>query len=213
MFHVEFDLELKDKYKKKHLVGVDEAGRGPLAGPVVACAYLIKDYNNSILNEIKDSKKLSPSKREKLFSVLINQKDFFFAFGYSTNQEIDEYNILNATFLAMKRAVERLMRYLNLNVDDVLVAVDGNRFVKDLSLNQTCIIKGDSKSAVIGCASIFAKVLRDRWMDYYHKIYPLYNFKKHKGYPTKTHMEIIEKLGYSPIHRKTFKFCKSLNYE
>lgn len=210
MFHVKFDLELREKYKKSYLIGIDEAGRGPLAGPVVACAYLIKNYNNPILTEIKDSKKLSPLKREKLFNYLINKEDFLFSFGYATNNEIDQYNILNATFLAMKRALRRLLRYVS-NTNDILIAIDGNKTLDEFSsIQQICVVKGDMKSAVIGCASIIAKVLRDRWMNYYHNIYPSYDFKKHKGYPTKAHVEIIENIGYSPIHRKTFKLCKKV---
>lgn len=213
MFHIEFDLNLKRNYKKKYIVGVDEAGRGPLAGPVVACAAIISDYNIPTLNEVKDSKKLSPSKREEIFNSLIKNDNFLFSIGYSTHQEIDTYNILNATLIAMKRALDRLLRSNLFSYDEVLIVIDGNRILDGLNLPQLSIVKADSKSAVVGCSSIFAKVIRDRWMDYYHKIYPQYNFKRHKGYPTKAHIEAIERFGYSPIHRKTFKGCKSLVYE
>lgn len=208
MPHVNFDLNLKNKFQKKFIIGVDEAGRGPLAGPVVAAACIINNYSNQIIKDVTDSKKLSPIQREDLFRKLLSNECVFFSFAYSTHTEIDKYNILNATLLAMKRAVDRLTRYLSLMIDDVLVVVDGNKTIKDILFKQIAVVKGDEKSAAVGCASIFAKTLRDRWMMYYDKIYPVYDFKKHKGYPTAYHMKLIEKHGLSPIHRQSFAPCK-----
>lgn len=204
MGHVAFDCDLKKRFRKRYLIGVDEAGRGPLAGPVVSCACIINDYSDSIVLDITDSKKLTPKKREGLFKKLLENQTVSFGFGYATPNEIDRYNILNATLLAMKRAVERLVSSLLIDQDELIVVVDGNRTIKDLRLRQIAMIKGDLKSAAVGCASIFAKVLRDRWMSYYDKLYPGYGFKKHKGYPTFSHLRMIEEYGLSPIHRKTF---------
>lgn len=207
---INFDLKFKEDTKKRFLIGVDEAGRGPVAGPVVSCACFIKDYSIPLLLQIKDSKKLSSSEREKIFSQIIRTKDISFYFSYATPQEIDSINILNATLLSMKRSVEGLIKrnLFSCQSQDILVIVDGNRKIKDLNFENIPVVKGDDKSAVIGCASIIAKVIRDRWMDYYDTLYPYYGFKKHRGYPTSYHIEMIRKYGLSPIHRVSFSPCR-----
>ncbi len=175
--------------------GVDEAGRGPLAGPVYAAAVILP--KNHIVEGVNDSKKLSEKKRELLFDRIINEC-VCWSVGTASEKEIDEINILQATFLAMKRAVD------GLEIVPQLALVDGN---KAPSLNATdveTIVKGDAKSASIACASIIAKVSRDRYMLEMAKKYPQYQFEKHKGYGTKLHYEMIEKYGICDIHRKTF---------
>lgn len=189
----QFDLE-----KATEVIGVDEAGRGPLAGPVVAAAVKLKKYSNE-LQEINDSKKLSEKKREKLFDIIMNSFDV--GVGIATAEEIDEINILNATFLAMKRAIEELSSKTNINS---LILVDGNFKIREYAGNQEAVIKGDAKSLAIAAASIIAKVTRDRKLVEHDKKYPEYGFAKHKGYGTKAHREALLKYGASPIHRKSF---------
>lgn len=205
-----FDEELKRKYSRKYIIGVDEAGRGPLAGPVVACASLISDSSCDFFKEVNDSKKLSLKKREILFKKMISSNAVRFGFAYSDNIEIDKINILNATLLAMKKSVMRLVSYLSIDMDDLLVIVDGNQKIRDFNCFQIPIVKGDSKSLSIASASIFAKVLRDRWMDIIDMNNPVYDFKTHKGYPTKKHIELIKKHGLSAYHRKSYAPCKVL---
>lgn len=177
------------------VLGVDEAGRGPLAGPVVASAVLIKNYAEEFA-EINDSKKLTEKKREKLYDIIV--KNCYVGVGIVDEKRIDEINILNATFEAMKKAVEEIKEKYD------IILVDGNKKIKDLDKNQEAIVKGDSKSLAIAAASIIAKVTRDKIMLEYAKKYPNYEFEKHKGYGTKRHMELILKNGASEIHRKTF---------
>ncbi|MGC8867614.1 MAG: ribonuclease HII [Elusimicrobiales bacterium] len=203
-----FDLDIIKAYSGRNLIGVDEAGRGPLAGPVVSSACLIKDYLNPLILKIKDSKGLSQSSRERLFREICSCGDIVFSFAYSTNTEIDDINILNASLLSMKRAVERLIKRCGFQYSSVILIVDGNKKIKGLELEQICVVKGDEKSACVGCASIIAKTLRDRWMSYYDRLYPQYGFAKHKGYPTKLHIRNIEKYGLSPLHRTSFAPCK-----
>lgn len=205
-----FDEELKKKYLKKYIIGVDEAGRGPLAGPVVACASFISDSSYDFFEEVNDSKKLSPQKREILFKKMISSNVVRFGFAYSDNIEVDKINILNATLLAMKKSVMRLVSYLSIDMDDLLVIVDGNQKIKDFNCFQIPIVKGDLKSLSIASASIFAKVLRDRWMDIIDLNNSVYDFKTHKGYPTKKHIELIKKHGLSVYHRKSYAPCKGL---
>lgn len=188
-----FDIE-----KGKIILGVDEAGRGPLAGPVVAAAVKINEYHD-FFEEINDSKKLTEKKRENLFEKILTFCDV--GIGIATVEEIDEVNILNATFLAMNRAIEDI-KSQNINYDIVLV--DGNKLIKNYDGNQECIIKGDGKSLSIATASIIAKVTRDRIMLKFSEIYPEYHFEKHKGYGTKLHREILLEKGPLKIHRKTF---------
>ena len=189
----EFDIE-----KGEHIIGVDEAGRGPLAGPVVAAAASLKEYDD-MLQEINDSKKLTEKKREKLFDII--QEKFHIGVGIASVEEIDSMNILNATFLAMRRAIENLSEKCSV---DTLILVDGNFKIREFNGNQEPVIKGDAKSLSIAAASIIAKVTRDRIMIKESEKYPQYQFEKHKGYGTKAHREAILKHGPLDIHRKSF---------
>lgn len=189
-----FDLD-----KGVKIIGVDEAGRGPLAGPVVAAAAKLKNYSEA-LQEINDSKKLTEKKREKLFDIIL--ENFEIGIGIATPEEIDEINILNATFLAMRRALKDLEK--KIEIDDALILVDGNFKIREYFGNQEPVIKGDAKSLSIAAASIIAKVTRDRLMVEESKNYPEYQFKKHKGYGTKAHRTVLLQKGPTPIHRKSF---------
>lgn len=192
----QFDLE-----KGKEIIGVDEAGRGPLAGSVVAAAVKLKRYSEE-LQEINDSKKLSEKKREKLFDIIM--ENFEVGIGVANSNEIDEINILNATFLAMRRALEELKKKVKINEESTLILVDGNFKIREYSGKQEAVIKGDAKSLSIAAASIIAKVTRDRMLVEEDKNYPEYGFAKHKGYGTKAHREALLKYGACPIHRKSF---------
>jgi len=205
-----FDEELKKRYAKNYIIGVDESGRGPLAGPVVACACVYFSTSDDFIDEIDDSKKLSSLKRDEIFKKIISSTSLRFSFAYSSHSEIDKINILNASLLSMRKAVIKIMEYTNLNKEDVIIIVDGNKKIPNLDIIQLPIIKGDSKSLSIATASISAKFLRDRWMDVIDIKYPQYNFKRHKGYPTKLHKELIKKYGLSPFHRKSFSPCFNL---
>ena len=174
--------------------GIDEAGRGPLAGPVVASVVVFEP--NTKIEGVNDSKKLSEAKREELFDI-IKEKAIDYGIGIVNNNEIDEINILNATYLAMKKALNCLE-----NQPDYLL-IDAAT-IPGVDIDQKPIIKGDSKSISIAAASILAKVTRDNIMYQYDDMYPGYGFKGHKGYGTKEHYEAIEKLGITPIHRKSF---------
>lgn len=195
---IKMNLHDFDLSKGKIVIGVDEAGRGPLAGNVVAAAAILKNYSSD-LDEINDSKKLTEKKREKLFDVIMEH--FYIGVGEATPQEIDDINILNATFLAMRRALENLKKQCN---TDHLVLVDGNFKIREYDGEQEFVIKGDAKSLSIAAASIIAKVTRDREMIEEGKKYPEYKFEKHKGYGTKLHKEKLLELGILPIHRKSF---------
>ena len=174
--------------------GVDEAGRGPLAGAVFAAAIVLP--KGMIIDGVNDSKKLSEKKRNALFNVIC-EKTIDYSVGIASETEIDEINILNATFLAMHRAVE------GLSVKPDIALIDGNR-APHLDIEERTIVKGDAKSISIAAASIIAKVSRDRYMMTLDELYPEYQFAKHKGYGTKLHYEMIEKYGVSSVHRKTF---------
>lgn len=174
--------------------GVDEAGRGPLSGHVVAAACILPDHFS--LPELNDSKKLSPKKREILFEQ-IKEQAIAYAIASATPEEIDRLNILNATMLAMRRAIE------GLPVTPDFALIDGN-LVRDLPVPAKAIVKGDALSASIAAASILAKVTRDRMCLEDDKKYPEYQFAKHKGYGTALHMQILREKGPCPIHRKTF---------
>ena len=179
------------------ICGVDEAGRGPLAGPVVAAAcYLKEDFPLHILN---DSKKMNEKQLKEAEKIIREQA--LFSIIEVDEKVIDDINILNASLLAMKKA------YLELKekVDITLVLIDGNKVFDSNNVNRKAIVKGDSKIPAIMAASILAKTHRDRLMIEMDKIYPEYNFKKHKGYPTAEHRAIIKALGPCEIHRKTFK--------
>ena len=174
--------------------GVDEAGRGPLAGPVCAAAVILP--KGCIIEGLNDSKKLSEKKREQLFDV-ITKKAEAYSIAMADEKEIDEINILQATFLAMRRAVG------SLEIKPDFVIVDGNRD-PSLGIKTMTLIKGDALCESVAAASILAKVTRDRYMLEMCEKYPEYQFHKHKGYGTKLHYEMIEKYGISDIHRKTF---------
>lgn len=176
------------------ICGVDEAGRGPLAGPVFAAAVILPEGH--IIEGVNDSKKLSEKKREMLFDKII-EECVCYSIGTASEKEIDEINILQATYLAMKRAVD------GLEIKPDYVLIDGNR-MPPLDVPAETIVKGDAKSASIAAASIIAKVSRDRYMLELAKKYPQYEFEKHKGYGTKLHYEKIAEHGISDIHRRSF---------
>jgi ribonuclease HII len=211
------------KEKVKIMVGVDEVGRGALAGPVVAAATVVAGTKlrtqprlaelgrvknkklKIILNNLKDSKKLTAKKREKIFEVLKKSPEVEWGIGRVSEKVIDKINIFQATKLAMKRAVNNLKSKIqNPNFKIKLLLIDGN-FRIDLPVPQKSVVKGDEKVFLIKLASIVAKVTRDRMMLRYHKKYPRYRFDKHKGYGTKLHLEMLKKYGPCKIHRKTFK--------
>lgn len=187
----------KEAIKKGYSIvcGVDEAGRGPLAGPVYAAAVILP--KGHIVEGVNDSKKLSEKKRALLFDKIMDEC-ICCSIGTATEKEIDEINILQATFLAMKKAVD------GLEITPQLALVDGNKAPQLTAADVETIVKGDAKSASVACASIIAKVSRDRYMLEMAEKYPQYQFEKHKGYGTKLHYEMIEKYGICDIHRKSF---------
>ena len=187
-----------DREYGENIIGIDEAGRGPLAGPVVAAAVKIINYVEEF-DMINDSKKLTEKKRELLFDIILENCEI--GVGIATEKEIDEINILNATFLAMRRAVEDLEE-CGSKFD--LALIDGNHKIREYEKKQEFVIKGDGKSLSIAAASIIAKVTRDRIMVKYDKLYPEYGFAKHKGYGTKAHREALLKYGKTPCHRESF---------
>ena len=194
----EYEHQLKEKGYQL-ICGIDEAGRGPLAGPVFAAAVILPEGLEDL--GINDSKKLSEKKRDLLFEQ-IKEKAVAYSIASASEKEIDEINILNATFLAMKRAVE------GLSVRPEIALVDGNR-KPGTGIEELTIVKGDAKSISIAAASILAKVSRDRYLTELDRQYPQYQFAKHKGYPTKLHYEMIKQYGVSPVHR--LSFLKNLN--
>jgi ribonuclease HII len=188
------------------VAGVDEVGRGALFGPVVAAAVILPVEALSILmiDDIKDSKKLSSSRRTKL-AEKINTLALDWRIGYATTAEIDDLNILQATLLAMKRAV------LKLRVKPELCLIDGNQLVKNLSIPQETIVKGDEKSLNIAAASIMAKVWRDDLVQRLALKYPLYDLENNKGYGSQRHLLALQKYGSSPLHRRSFRPCQILS--
>lgn len=193
MVWLEFEKEALAKGYKA-VCGVDEAGRGPLAGPVCAAAVILPE--GVIIDGVNDSKKLSEKKRESLFDV-IREQALSYSIAYATVDEIEEINILNATMLAMRRAID------GLDIKADYAMIDGNK-IPPIDIDAECIVKGDAKSMSIACASILAKVSRDRLLYKYAEEYPMYGFDKHKGYGTKVHREAILKYGPCPYHRKSF---------
>ena len=177
------------------ICGVDEAGRGPLAGPVCAAAVILPE--GAVIEGLDDSKKLTEKKREKLYDI-IKETAVAYSVAYGTLEEIESVNILEATYLAMNRAIE------GLNVKPDFALIDGNRVPRGIKIPCETIVKGDSKSMSVAAASVLAKVTRDRLMLEYDKKYPEYNFKKHKGYGTKEHTELIKQYGPCEIHRPSF---------
>ncbi|PIP27471.1 MAG: ribonuclease HII [Candidatus Moranbacteria bacterium CG23_combo_of_CG06-09_8_20_14_all_39_10] len=233
-----FDLEkqlLAEGYA--FVIGTDEAGRGPLAVPVIACAAIVRndkfqissaaaDKSNSndqtclpvgkVSNDktwdlVRDSKMLSAKQREKVFDFIL--ENFYVGIGICDHKTIDEINILEASFLAMKKAVTDLktkFRHELPNFDNNIILVDGNKKIPNLSLYQKAVIGGDRIVKSISAASIIAKVTRDRMMLEMHEKYPQYGFDKHKGYGTKMHMEALQQFGPCEIHRQTFEPMPSL---
>lgn len=192
----DFSYETDAKNRGYNIVcGVDEAGRGPLAGPVCAAAVILPE--NCIIDGLNDSKKLSEKKREALFPV-ITQKAIAYSIAFASVEEIENFNILNATYLAMNRAVE------GLKLKPDIALIDGNRAPLNAPVFCKTIIKGDLKSYSVAAASVLAKVSRDRLMLEYDKKYPEYGFAAHKGYGTKAHYAAIEKFGICEIHRRSF---------
>lgn len=179
----------------KTICGIDEAGRGPLAGPVYAAAVILP--LGLEIAGLNDSKKLSEKKREELFDVIC-EKAVDFSIGIADEKEIDEINILNATFLAMKRAVD------GLKIKPDYALIDGNRYPRIGGVTEETIVKGDGKSMSVAAASILAKVSRDRYMLEIAEKYPQYCFEKHKGYGTKLHYEALREYGPCEIHRPSF---------
>lgn len=178
----------------EYIAGIDEAGRGPLAGPVCACAVILDRENH--IEGLNDSKKLTPKRREALYDK-IKTLAVAYSFGWASPEEIDEINILQATFLAMKRAVD------GLSIPPDMLLIDGN-LDPEIGVDTITIVKGDSLSACISAASIMAKVERDRLITQLSLKYPEYGFEKHKGYGTKLHYQMLDEFGPCAIHRKSF---------
>ena len=200
------DWNFENKFNG-YVCGIDEAGRGPWVGPVVAGAviFLTRDINPEILNNLNDSKKLSAKKREWLYDLLIAEEKsgkLTYGIGLASSAEIDEFNILQATFLAMKRAAEKL------KTKPDFALIDGNRLPKDFICKAECIIKGDALSYSISAASILAKVYRDNLMKEMALKYPYYGFENNAGYGTKQHIEGLKKYGVTPEHRKSYRPIK-----
>ncbi|RIV43611.1 ribonuclease HII [Flagellimonas pelagia] len=187
---------LKSCYRDIFEAGTDEAGRGCLAGPVTAAAIILPEgFENPILN---DSKQLSETKRDFLRPIL-EKESIAFGVCHVFQDEIDEINILNASILAMHRALDSMTQPPN------FILVDGNRFKPYLNIDHECIVKGDSKYMSIAAASVLAKTHRDEYMAKIHEEFPMYNWKKNKGYPTKEHREAIKQYGLTKYHRKSFR--------
>jgi ribonuclease HII len=197
-----------------HVIGTDEVGRGPLCGPVLACAAMYKDPNFEIPKElekkfelIRDSKKLSEKQREEIFDLI--HEYFHVGIGLCDHETIDRINILEASFLSMKKAIQELKRNMGQGIwGDIepkyIILVDGNKRIPNLSMEQYAVIGGDKLVKSISAASIVAKVTRDRMMEKFHLEYPQYGLDKHKGYGTKVHMAALIQYGPCPIHRKSF---------
>lgn len=199
-------ISFDKQYNFKYILGVDEAGRGPGAGDVFA-ACVCFDLKNIMLvqclKKLNDSKKLSQNVRNELYKTIVANS--IYSINQASVAEIDKYNILNATFMAMEKSVKNVISLLNIqNINDVFILVDGNKKIKNLDLNMVSIVKGDSKSASIAAASIIAKVSRDNYMIKLDEEYPNYNWKKNKGYLTKEHLNAIDKYGMVKYHRKSF---------
>lgn len=204
-----FDFDIKNK-SKNYLIGTDEAGRGPLAGPVVAAAVCFPVLNDEILKKLElvnDSKKLTENQRECLYDIIIENS--INAITVIDVDEIEKINILQASLKAMKLSCEKIISKIGVNVE---IFIDGNKKIPNFKYESKTIVKGDATSASIAAASILAKVYRDRIMQKYSNEYPEYDFAKNKGYGTQKHIEAIHKYGILPIHRKTF-LTKILNNE
>lgn len=197
-------MALLSHYSDMIEAGCDEAGRGCLAGPVVAAAVILKkdcDYP-----ELNDSKQLTEKKRMQLRELVMHEA-LTYGIGVVTAQEIDEINILNASFLAMHRALDQL------TIEPELLLIDGNRFNPYKKIKHVCVVGGDAKYQAIAAASILAKTTRDMMMVQYDKQYPVYNWKKNKGYPTPQHKQAIADYGTTPLHRMTFNMAIQLKLD
>jgi ribonuclease HII len=194
-------MALLTHYSDMIEAGCDEAGRGCLAGPVVAAAVILKSDSN--YPELNDSKQLTEKKRMQLRELVLNES-LSYGIGIVTAQEIDDINILNASFLAMHRALDQL------KIQPELLLIDGNRFNPYKKVKHVCIVGGDAKYQSIAAASILAKTTRDMMMVEYGEQYPLYNWKKNKGYPTPQHKQAIADYGTTPLHRMTFNMAIQL---
>ena len=195
---LDFDKKIAIQKETAILFGIDEAGRGPLAGPVVACACCIAPNQCIYFEDVNDSKKLTHKKREEIFERM-NQIGVLYGVGFASAREIDKLNILQATFLAMRRASRKFY-----SIPSAIALVDGPHLITDFPLRQFPVVDGDAKSLAIAAASIVAKVLRDRYMETLDKLYPHYGFAAHKGYGTPKHLAALEQYGPCPEHRKTF---------
>ncbi len=198
-----FEEEKLLKRGAKNICGVDEVGRGPLAGPVAAAAVVFDFFHPGFKElkrevEFRDSKLFSAGQREKLFELLISSEALAWEVSFVAEEQIDRLNILQASILAMRLAVDGLKKRPD------FILIDGRNTLHNYPAGQKAIVRGDEKVASIAAASIIAKVLRDRKMGEYHQLYPQYGFDKHKGYGTKQHLEAIEKYGFCPIHRRSF---------
>ena len=196
------NFEIEDEYEGM-IAGVDEAGRGPWVGPVVAgcVVFLDRNVDEFLLNNLNDSKKISKKKREQLYEVLYKEKEngkILIGVGITSAKEIDDINILNASFLAMKRAID------DAKANPCMVLVDGNREPKNFGYKTKAVIKGDAKSYSISAASIIDKVYRDRMMEDMAKKYPGYGFEKNAGYGTKAHIDGLKLYGITPEHRLSY---------
>lgn len=214
-------METRDILEKKIIIGIDEAGRGPLCGPVVAGAVCFRESEEELSKFpewkfVRDSKKLSEKQREKMFEFVLEHA--FVGVGIMHADTVDRVNILEATFLAMKSAIASLRQQLTKNLltgqagseqrvrdEDLRIFVDGNQLIPNISYEQHAIVDGDNLMKVIAASSIIAKVTRDKMMLEYDKQYPNYGFAKHKGYGTKVHMDALRKFGPCPIHRMSFR--------
>lgn len=216
-----FEKEKELQEQGYHIIaGVDEVGRGPLAGPVVTAACVIKDVSDFEIKPdhdmwklVRDSKFLSEKQREEAFDFV--REKFFVGIGKCSPRAIDEINILQATFLAMKKAIDGLEKDIDKNgayadAEKMMIMIDGNQLLPNFTREQICVAKGDSISKSIAAASVMAKVARDKIISQYDEEYPEYGFAKHKGYGTKIHMEALEKYGATPIHRKSFAPVKKV---
>ena len=197
----DFDTGEKKLNNVNFIIGTDEAGRGPAAGGVWAAAVCFKDnIQQKLFETLNDSKKLTPKKREALYEPI--KENSFWSIKAVTVEKIEEINILNASLLAMKYAVEDVKKQIN--SDNLITLVDGNKLIKNFAYLQKFIIKGDGTSAAIAAASILAKVSRDKYMDKIHEEFPHYDWLKNKGYLTKTHILAIQNYGPTKYHRLSF---------
>ncbi len=200
----EFDKTKTLQLATATLIGIDEAGRGPLAGPVVACACHIASNQYMFFEDVNDSKKLTAKKREEIYERILSL-GVLHGVGFASAKEIDHLNILQATFLAMRRAAQKFY-----SIPGAVALIDGPHPVRELPLRQLPVVDGDAKSLNIAAASIVAKVLRDRYMDTLDKLYPAYGFAAHKGYGTAQHIAAIKQAGPCPEHRRTFAPIRNL---